>query len=240
MLDFLNPHLGNFSISQALGPANADYYYGDTTIEFRSKIKGVLAQWGSLLVPYGYDNTTAKNFFDQRIPVICFHGLQDPVVDPNIKAVNFAPVDNTFGYGNTNNVENSCLITSSFKTNGTLTVPDAYMYGSLSYFKYILQPLGIRREEYVDCDAKHGLVPNGSSFKSDYGIGDAYDHSTVDSVNLYIVGRGATFFQNIIGNSTPTTHKIFYECRNNRITCTQGNNDAGCQNNDDCGTHPHQ
>ena len=72
MVDSLNPQQGSFSISQALGLVNADYYYGGTDVEFRSKIKGVLAQWGSLSIPYNYDSTTAKNFLTSVSPLSAF------------------------------------------------------------------------------------------------------------------------------------------------------------------------
>lgn len=242
MLDSINPYSGSVSISQALGPIDADYYVGDVNIEYHSKIKGVLAQWGSLTVPRNFDSSNVRNFFDQRIPIICFHGLQDPIVPPNITPVNFAR--SNIVYGTTYSSESSCLINSPFKSEGKPPLPDTvniYTYGSPAYFKFILQPLGIRSEIYLDCDAGHGLDPDGPNFKSDYGIGDPVtDYSTVSAVNMYIDGRAATFFQTIIGGNAQTSHKVFYECPNRRVTCSQGNNDGGCLNIDNCSTHPHQ
>lgn len=245
MLDSINPYLGAVSIKDALGPIDADYYVGDTTIEYHSKIKGVLAQWGSLTLPRNFsDSTTAKNFFDQRIPIICFHGLNDPVVPPYVAGVKFAPVDTrTNGFKDSLSTEKSCLITSPFKSEGKPPSPDifnVYTYGSPAYVNNILKPLGIRYELYLDCDASHGLDNDGPNFKSDYGIGDSTDYSTIRAVSSYITGRAATFFQTIIGGNAQTSHKVFVECRNERVMCNGANKDDGCLNTDICGTHPHQ
>ncbi|MBS1747079.1 MAG: alpha/beta hydrolase [Bacteroidetes bacterium] len=244
MMDAINNYAGNYSISQALGPIDADYYYGSPDIHYISKIKGVLDQWGSVSLPYSYngtviDSTNAKDFFTQRIPVICFHGQLDNVINIYQQAINFAPVDNsTNGYGSTFNKETTCLITPSFKTNGSLTPgPDITTYGSISFFYNILQPLNIPSEIYIDCQAHHGLDADGPNYQSDYGTG----YHTASATTTYIVSRAAIFFQNIIGNNAQarqdqlSTHKVFVECLNSRTKCNLSNNDAGCDKNDNCG-----
>ncbi len=243
LLNAINPNQGTATISQALGPIDADYYVGGTDVLYHSLIKGVLAQWGSLALPNGYNNLTAKNFFDYKVPVILFHGKQDPIVPIGRQDINFAPVDNMPGsqtnYGNIYNLETSCLATTSFKAAGSATpTPDVFTYGSDSIFYNILQPLNIPSELHVDLQMRHGLDPDGPAFKSDFGIGTTLgtntDYSTAAAVSLYIISRACIFFQNIIGGNaqarqnSSTTHKVFIECENNRVKCDLLNDDPGC------------
>ena len=244
LLNAINPNQGTATISQALGPIDADYYVGGTDVLYHSLIKGVLAQWGSLALPNGYTAATAKNFFDYKVPVILFHGKQDPIVPIGHLNINFAPVDNGPGsqtnYGNTYNLETSCLATTSFKAAGETKIknPDVFTYGSDSIFYNILQPLNIPSELHVDLQMRHGLDTDGPAFKSDFGIGTTLgtntDYSTAAAVSLYIISRACIFFQNIIGGNaqarqnSSTTHKVFIECENNRVKCDLLNNDPGC------------
>ena len=241
LLNAINPNQGTATISQALGPIDADYYVGGTDVLYHSLIKGVLAQWGSLALPNGYTSATAKNFFDYKVPVILFHGDKDNVVNIDRQDINFAPVDNntSTNYGNIYNLETSCLSTASFKAAGNPNPnPDIFTYGSRSIFNYILQPLNIPSELHVDLQMKHGLDTDGPAFKSDFGIGTTLgtntDYSTAAAVSLYIISRACIFFQNIIGGNaqgrqnSSTTHKVFIECENNRVKCDLLNDDPGC------------
>lgn len=154
MVDSVAPHSGSVTISQALGPINADYYYGTPDIEYTSKLKGIFDQWGAVFVPPNFDSSTAKNFFDLRIPTICFHGQADPVVPIGNEPITFAPIS-PGGYKDSANVERTCLIASPFRTEGNISTIDYYSYGSNAFYDYILQPLNIPSEEYVDCLMKH-------------------------------------------------------------------------------------
>ena len=121
MLDSINPYSGTVSIKAALGPIDADYYLADTTVEYHSKIKGVLAQWGSLTLPPKYsDSTTAKKFFDQRIPdylLSWLAGLNCFSLCSSGKTLHLLIVGRN-GYRDSFNTEKTCLITSPFKAPG--------------------------------------------------------------------------------------------------------------------------
>ena len=245
MINTVNRYANTTSISDALGPIDADYYYGGTTIEYVSKIKGICDQWGGVSVPGQYydDSTNAKNFFTRRIPVIAFHGQQDPVVPFYKTKINLAINDlRPGGFGLTYVTETTCLLTgiTSFKTDdNNSNNPDFAIFGSYSFFHLILQAKNIPSELYVDCQAMHGLDDDGPNYKSDYGTGYFTQTQTIE----YIVERAAVFFKNVMtGNAQrrenktlPETDKVFNECRNNYIKCnTLEDNNANCSNDDIC------
>jgi hypothetical protein len=75
---------GSPKFKDVLGPINADFYYGDTTIEYRSKIKGVFAMWGGMPIPVSFENNKAAFFGNgasstDNAPMIGFHGALDPI-----------------------------------------------------------------------------------------------------------------------------------------------------------------
>lgn len=266
MLNQVNPYSGANSVQTALGDIDADFYYGGTDIVYQNRIQGVLALWGNFAIPPGSydmsDPSKAKSFFGTtRIPVICFHGEDDPVINIDIAAVKFsAPPTNTATKPYTQ--QNTCVL-KPFKTENLPNNIDVYTYGLRAFFQYILQPLSIPSELYIDCQMGHGLDDdcqcpsnftvdkNGNCtvacvFDSDFGTGA----TNTGDVIVYIAGRAAVFFQNILGNNAqarqdvktttpcspcgPSTNKIFVDCRNDHNKCDLLNNDQSCSQNPVC------
>lgn len=247
MVDDINPYTGTNSISDALGPIDADFYYGEPNVsnyDYRGKIAGVLGEWGSVSLPPAYTNNTAKNFFANTHvpPAILFYGKNDHTVEPGIEPVKFAAPTSTDQQLQPYYSENTCLLKPSFKTNNDQNTVDAKTFGSQAFFDYVLQPLNIPSEIYSDCQMAHGLDCDPSSpkcttpFQSDFGT----CYKTPDEVTRYIAGRAAVFFQNIISNNAQTrqnlstVHKVFIDCRNDYNACNSSNNDNGCTTNRQC------
>lgn len=196
---------GEPTTMQALGPINANYYVGDTNINFRPYIKGVMGMWTGPNIPYSLGSTGheadffwqgANNTYNNQ-PYIGFHGMLDdvfPYLDGS-GAQNFQfskpPGGTNFNYNATTN----CLIdgfTGSYHldtvNNKRSNTADLIQGSSLNMYN-ILNSLYKLTELYVDSTMGHG-VDDGD----DFGIGDDLTTPKED-IWLYMVQRGATFFR---------------------------------------------
>ncbi len=227
------------TIQNVLGPLDIDYYFGEPTIQYKDKIKGVMVMWSGMPIPYRYRTGTSKEshfFNDYKAtlkPLIAFHGSKDPVfpfyTDDN-QIVYFSPAIAPHLFYNS---ENRCLLTGPYTLEGDSKSPDLINASPLNMYN-ILQDLNpsILKELYVDCDMKHGLDLN-DSFKSNFGT----SASSQAQVMIYMVERSATFFQAIMNGKTPRDigqPTKFTECENKRVKCNVQVNTGGCKNEDSC------
>lgn len=227
MIDSVSPGVKN-----VLGSINQDFYYGDTTIQYQKKIKGVMNMWGNMFIPLSaYPDPT--KFFSKNInnpPVISFHGLLDSIAPYGITPIKFSPNNILHSIYNS---ETHCLVSGSrFRLYPKNNGPDMYSSGSQNIYSFLRQK-NISAELYLDCQMGHGPdnTPDSSLFESDFGTG----FTNADAVNLYMVQRTAVFFQavvNEIAKNLITTK--FTECENKRFGCDTKNNNNGCSNKDTC------
>ena len=197
-MDEVVPGMKNF-----LGPLDANYYYGDTSIKYA--IKGVFNESGGLLVKPSAD--ILEKFYQKRktLPaLISFHGGLDRLIHPELK-FEFFSVNPTFR-------------SESFCTGGlTYTlpasnarVPDMAYVGSVNLHK-ALNGFKIPSELYIDQVMKHSL-------KTSTGFGT--DAENVPAIKEYIVQRVATFFQAIINNKgSEIKQSEFVDAENFRYAC---------------------
>jgi Secretion system C-terminal sorting domain/alpha/beta hydrolase fold len=241
MIDTAFPTIpGTPKMKDALGPIDANFYYGDTTIEFRSKIKGVLSMWGGVPLPMSFENKQSAFFKSynpaDNPPLIGFHGLSDPVFPISGKAkqrVYFSPAIG--GDVLTNYNKESFCLGNNIEVEGVAETPDLVNISAQNMY-YILKKLGRLTEFYVDCDMKHGVQNDCDtcSFKNDFGTGV----SDEKSVYGYIAQRTATFFQAVLNNAKPSdfanTTTMFVNCENKRVQCNYADNDNNCNYADSC------
>ncbi len=226
-----------------LGSINSDFYYGDTSIPFHSKIRGVFAGWGNAFIPLAY-GAHPENFFppSDTIPLICFHGELDWDVCPyDYQNVYFDfKGDSSFKDPNNHiltNPEKRCL-----PDNRVFNMPyggkfdiDAYRFGSFKMYCF-LRSIDTYTELYADPDMYHGIqsLPN-----DDFGT----DFTNEDDVYSYIGGRMATFFQAALYNKThpgftsslKRKRTYFEECVNLRHSCdTLNSNNCGSLTTNPC------
>jgi NAD(P)H-flavin reductase len=245
MMDQAFPAAGTYTFAQALGGMDVDFYYGEPTIDYKSSIRGVACMWGGIGIPTAY-NLNESAFFGQTTikPVIAFHGFNDnvfPYSDDNLpnskQNVYFSP--------SPDHPTDPSLNTTNFCTLQTLQLDNDIdgsnvdvITGSADNMHKIADSLGVPNEEYVDCQMHHGLdddcnCPNDSqkkiksgvciscSFQSNFGT-TATDRSGVE---LYIAQRIATFFQAVLGGIAGNLgRRVFIECKNTRVGCTQNVN----------------
>lgn len=227
MIDSVSPGVRN-----VLGSINQDYYYGDTTIQYQKKIRGIMNMWGNMFIPLSaYPDPT--KFFSKNInnpPVISFHGLLDSIEPYGITPIKFSPNNILHSIYNS---ETHCLVSGSrYKLYPKNSGPDMYSSGSQNIYSFLKQK-NIPTELYLDCQMGHGPdnTTDTSLFKSDFGTG----FTNADAVNLYMVQRTVIFFQavvNDIAKNLITTR--FTECENKRVGCSAANNNNGCSNKDSC------
>lgn len=205
---------------QALGPVNADYYYGDTALKFT--IKGVLNLWGSMIATL---KKSFLNYFLQQketmAPLISFHGVLDTYSHYNEELIRFSQ----WPY----NRDSICLLTGAntfvLKDDNGAS-PDLKTYGSQNIYDYFVKTFKIPAELYLDCHMHHGLDDN-----TGFGTGT----TDIPEVQKYIVQRAVTFFQavvNIRASQLNTTR--FVDCENFRFGCAARNNNNACSNKDSC------
>ena len=215
-----------------LGSINADYYYGDSTIQYQKKIKGVMNMWGNVFLPLS-TLPHPTDFFAANInnpPLISFHGLLDSIAPYGITDIYYAP--NNFLHS-TFNSETHCLVSGNrYRLYPKTPGPDMYASGSYNIYNFLKQKK-IPAELYLDCQMGHGLddTKDPLLFKSDFGTGITRH----DSVNVYMVQRASVFFQAVVNNIAKDlgTSK-FTECENKRFGCSTKNDNNGCSNKDSC------
>ena len=223
-----------------MGSINAPWYYGDTTINFVPKVKGVLNMWGGMFIPTNKLSNPASFFVGNtnNPPIISFHGMLDSIFYITYKDVYFSPDSSTTKHINFN-TERNCLVNGSAYTlsPNSFGNPDLRILGSINIYN-MFQGANIPTELYVDCQMQHGLDQDGPGFSSNFGIA-LPTNST--AVYQYIVQRACSFFQVVLNSnagSLVTTH--FTECENYRHGCDAADDNAGCCNTDDCTTNCRQ
>ncbi len=165
---------GQPTIAQALGPVDADYYYGGLNTgvnsDYRPLIKGVFNMWGQMGFPVSYE-THPQDFwadYGNTIipPMIAFHGLADSTLPVNTTDIIFAPnaTVNVPTKGPINytpyNSESNCLLISPtpYKLDGDETTVDLIGAGSKGmYDMFHTSAINQRIELHVDCEMAHGL-----------------------------------------------------------------------------------
>ncbi len=63
----INQVVKNDDVEDALGPIDMDFYYGETSIEYYSRIKGVINMWSNAFLPVSYYNNPWGFFDDNTI-----------------------------------------------------------------------------------------------------------------------------------------------------------------------------
>jgi len=206
MIDSIFPvPAGEPSFSAALGPINADYYFGDTSIEYHSKIKGLCSMWGGFPIPMVNNNSIDEYKFLTRgyknplIPFIGFMGIKDPVFPYEAKKQKiYYPPDDTSNAKYV--IETNCLLIDTMKINiNQNNKPNLRMECTNDIFT-ILKDNGNASLQYIDTSMGHGLSkPDSLNIcHSDFGVaGDL----TLNQVNEYLASRFCFYFQSILNGT---------------------------------------
>lgn len=246
MIDAIFPvPTGQISLTDAIGPIDADYYFGEPDIEYQSKIKGLWCMWGGFPMPIVNGASVDEyNFLSNNgnwalVPMIGFMGKNDPVFPyKESDQYLYSPKDTPhFKYIK----ETSCLIDTPFKVFNTShpLVPDLRIECTNDIYNIFIAH-GIPAFEYVDCSMKHGLqhVCGTCICITDFG---APGHVlTLNQVNEYLASRACFIFQNIMNGNVGLLQEPsrFYNCRDYRhsdtTACTLLPDNAGCNNDDAC------
>ena len=218
-----------------MGTLNQDYYVGDTTIEYFSKIKGVMSLWGNGFLPVAY-NDEPESFFENNSnfpALIAFQGKLDVTAKYRKNDVFFAPPPKP-------NKPDYHSISTCLRNGGTYSLPgepdkkDLLSIGPDLIYQYFGNLLTM--EYYLDCNMEHGLDEDPCTsppvcYKTNFGttLNNKYD------VRRYIVQRAATYFQAVINEIAASLNDSkFVDCENYRSGCSATDNNAGCSNNDSC------
>ncbi len=225
-----------------LGNLDGDYYYGEPTINYRIKLRGVLNAWGNAFLSLAGITDPATYFANSlRTPLISFHGAQDQVVAPyDQQAVYFpgVPQDpssktdyDPLHTGVVVNPETRCLPGNAIYalSYSTINDIDAGRFGSKKMYCF-LKSLTYT-ELYVDLDMHHGVQIVSDNFGN---TGFTIIEQTYD----YIAQRVGTFFQAILWdeshpgflNTLSSSNRLFVDCVNNRTDCQTVN--PICPNDD--------
>ncbi len=238
MIDAIDAGAHNY-----LGPVDQNYYYGDPSMEYQTKIKAILNCWGNGFIPKD-KKTTPQDYFPaaSKIPMISFHGYQDAVVYFADRPV-FYPQPGTTSmpdplHPNEEieiNPETRCLPDPP----QTFTLPylppnapQSWRFGSKDMFCF-LKSVGVYTELYVDTSMHHGV----NDITDNFGLPNV---QTVDEIYAYIAQRGMCFFQAVLNKDThpvfysallnQNNNKLFVDCVNTRIKCNLPN--TNCPNPD--------
>lgn len=220
LLNAVYPGIGSNNV---LGSITQKYYYGSDTIKY--SIKGVLNEWGGVLVPQTPDSQYLKhpeNFFfaagNSMPPMIAFLGKKDPTFNYMHEALRFTP---TIVSGGLLNSTNYCLNTSATFTLSPATPgPDGFILGSQDIYEMLIRK-SVGAEMYIDSDMGHGL----NMGHPDFGLSSP----TQDSLLEYFVERACTFFQAVINNKVSSLDRTkFSDCENYRNKCDTLDNNNGC------------
>ncbi len=245
---FVSAGTSDLTIEQALGGIDVNRYFGHTS-DF-PVIRGILACWGALLLPWvDNSNTNAVSFFtstdsNANPPIIAFHGALDPEIA-------YYSDDKKQDYKNSYNPkykkETRCLdsgnSTDKFLLKATGSDHDKVYVTKLSGLDMynLLKDSAINRkaELYTDCNGGHGLKFTSTYFPN---YGTSYTDET--AVTKYIAERAAVFFPTIMiynathllnhppFDSSCDTH--FIDCQNLRVCGGSDNNSCTlteCENN---------
>lgn len=236
---------GEPSIESALGPIDADYYYGTMDIEYQSKIKGLWSMWGGFPIPMVngnpmdiYDFLTNNGANTNLVPMIGFMGKKDPVFHfDSIKQFVYYPRKNKHE-DSIYTIEKYCLVGDSLKVYGGSGKIVLRMACTNDIWA-MLKAHNKASLEYIDCLMGHSLAPVKGWQICSTDFGDLTDR-TLNQVNEYMAARAGFFFQSILygtANSLDGATR-FKDCFDNRysssMVCATAENNAGCGDNDSC------
>ena len=232
---------GFHTISDELGPIDADLYRGDTSFDFHSGIKALWCMWGGFGIPIPVSNANDQyNFLSINgtvplVPMIAFMGALDPVFSPLPAKQNvfFPPSTGHAAYV----IESSCLINPSYIIYGNGTNSDLRMECTNDLYK-ILKDNGVPTIIYIDCKMYHGLEkpdPKTAPITTNFGI-TSIMNTTLDDVNNYMASRFAFFARAIYRGDAPylSGTSKFTNCEDFRYQCNRLASNDGCNANDNC------
>lgn len=226
---------GNSNLSNRLGRLDAPFYYGDTTINYKPLVKGVLAMWGGLPVHRSFYSNAANYFSTNTVnpPLIGFTGKKDSTFPPDKNYFYFSTRTTPTNYKTTS----LCLVSiGSFSNPDDDPMPDFpednadVVLVGIDTLHSAFKRIGNYSEVYVDCQMGHGLDEEGDPlhpFMSEFGT----LASTQTDVINYIASRAAIYFAAIMNTSPLSliTRTRFIECENTRKYCdVPGDTDTGC------------
>lgn len=213
MMDEIVPEL-----KTSLGPLNANYYFGDTTVKYR--ISGVMNLWGSAMA--SLNNNFAQHFLNKEIaPLISFHGVLDENSRYDFENILFSKAPY---HADSTCLENNAPALILEKGNDNRI--DMKTYGSQYIYDFFKNNLRIPTELYLDCHMHHGLDDN-----SGFGIGT----TDIPTVQKYIIQRVVSFFQAVVsGRASRLKTTRFVNCENYRYGCTTRDNHNYCNKDSIC------
>lgn len=204
-------------LQASLGKLDEDYYYGSKSIPV--DVKAVMNLWGGVFVPF--DKSFAKYFYENKkniAPLISFHGALDGLIPIEEAPVYF--LDSPFNY------QSYCVKKSFQLVNNNGDDADLLYVGSKRLYEFFKDNLDISTELYVDCKMDHKISRN-----SGFGTGV----TNVDSVQNYIVGRSATFFQSVVNKFAKNLKQSkFIDCENYRKGSSIQDSNNNCKQLDKC------
>lgn len=217
MMDEVIPNM-----KAALGPVNADFYYGDTTLKYT--IKGVMNLFGSIITTRSA--SFARYFRNPNLaPLISFHGVEDEFSRYDYEEIYYS--------SSPYNTDNTCLLDGASQftlIGGNDALPDVRTYGSQYLYNFFTSEKKIPGELYLDCFMEHGLDDN-----TGFGIGT----TDIPTVQRYIIQRVATFFQAVVNNKASQIRtNRFVNCANYRFGCNMANNNDNCKKGQQCPPTP--
>ncbi len=204
-------------IQNSLGSLDEDYYYGSKFIPVN--VKAVMNLSGGVYVPL--DKSFTHYFYDNKnrtAPLISFHGALDNIIPINEEKIYF--MDSPFNY------QSYCVKNPFQLSNANGKEADLLNIGSKRIYEFFKNNLDISTELYVDCKMNHNI-----SNYSGFGTGI----TNIDSVQNYIVGRSATFFQAVVNKSVKNLKDSkFVDCENYRNGSSNADNNNNCKQLDKC------
>ena len=232
---------GLYTISDELGPIDADFYRGDTSINFHSGIKALWCMWGAFGIPLPVSSAGDEyNFLSINgtvplVPMIAFMGNKDPVFPPmkNDQYVYFPPASDPSTY-----TSDDCVLIPSYKIYSLNGTQKQLRMECTKNLYNILKDNGIPTIIYIDCKMGHGLEkpnPKTNPITTNFGI-TSISPTYLDDVNNYMASRFAFFARAIYWGDAPYllgTSK-FSDCEDYRYQCSREKSNDDCANSDNC------
>ncbi len=147
------PSVGANSIQDALGPIDADYYYGEPTISYKPNLLGVMVLWSGMPIPFSY-GTHQSDFFNNAPikPLIAFHGYADDVFPFSINEAQIVNFSLALPPHAPYNSESGCLRNSPYALEGDPATPDLINASTLNMYTILRNEAPTMPTElYVDC-----------------------------------------------------------------------------------------
>ncbi|MFZ1801137.1 MAG: alpha/beta hydrolase [Chitinophagaceae bacterium] len=236
---------GEMPIEDALGPIDADFYFGSPDIEYQSKIKGLWSMWGGFGIPVdSSDAGTEYNFLSHNgdwtlVPMIGFMGKNDQVfpIQKKKQYVYYPPI----GSLHVNFIkETSCILSDSFKVyNYSIPLVPDFRIECTNDIYNIFKTHGIPTLEYIDCSMGHGLYHTCGTCICPTDFGAPGHVLTTNQVNEYLASRACFFFQSIMNNlaGSLTGTSRFINCpdfRHSKDSCATAPDNGNCTDDQAC------